>query len=83
MMEENKGWICPICGRGNSPYVVSCPCYEIDTIQIITLPVIEDLNPIPAPCRECSNHTLNGGSGICHCILGDQTTYTCETGGVP
>lgn len=22
------------------------------------------------PCKYCSNHPRNGGSGICHCILG-------------
>lgn len=24
---------------------------------------------IPEPCKKCSNHPSNGGSGICHCIL--------------
>ena len=24
----------------------------------------------PDPCKNCSNHPLNGGSGICNCILG-------------
>jgi len=22
------GWICPVCGRGLSPYTTSCPCTE-------------------------------------------------------
>ena len=25
---------------------------------------------IPDACKYCSNHPLNGGSGICHCTLG-------------
>lgn len=25
---------------------------------------------IPQVCRGCPNHLVNGGSGICHCILG-------------
>lgn len=25
---------------------------------------------IPNACRTCSNHPYNGGSGICHCIMG-------------
>lgn len=25
---------------------------------------------IPEPCRNCSNHPSNGGSGICFCTLG-------------
>lgn len=29
-----------------------------------------DFNSIPESCRGCSNHPSNGGSGICHCILG-------------
>lgn len=30
---------------------------------------------VPPNCRYCSNHPSNGGSGICHCILGTQGTY--------
>ena len=26
-------------------------------------------------CKHCSNHPLNGGSGICHCILGNTIVY--------
>ncbi len=25
---------------------------------------------IPDSCRNCNNHPVNGGSGICNCILG-------------
>ena len=25
---------------------------------------------IPDACRTCSNHPSNGGSGICHCVMG-------------
>ena len=34
---------------------------------------------IPNACKECSNHPINGGSGICHCTLGSQINY-CTTG---
>ena len=27
-------------------------------------------NNVPSPCANCPNHPQNGGSGICHCILG-------------
>ena len=30
---------------------------------------------VPRPCRSCPNHPTNGGSGMCHCILGSQTIY--------
>jgi hypothetical protein len=26
-------------------------------------------------CKYCSNNPSNGGSGICHCILGQRTFY--------
>ena len=29
---------------------------------------------IPEVCRHCPNYPSNGGSGICHCILGQQVT---------
>lgn len=36
---------------------------------------IED-DDIPSACISCSNHKSNGGSGICHCILGSPQ-ITC------
>lgn len=33
-------------------------------------------NNIPDACKNCSNHPLNGGSGICFCTLGTpKVTY--------
>ena len=32
--KENKqqltGWVCPVCGRGNSPFTMTCLCYKTD-----------------------------------------------------
>ena len=29
-----------------------------------------------SPCMNCSNNPVNGGSGICHCILGNLVIYS-------
>ena len=43
---------------------------------IINQSKINEISNIPPTCRECPNHPSNGGSGICHCILGNpQITY--------
>lgn len=26
----NYGWICPVCGRGNSPFTNTCPCKPLN-----------------------------------------------------
>lgn len=31
------------------------------------------IDSIPNACRTCSNHPSNGGSGICHCVMGIPT----------
>lgn len=28
-----------------------------------------------SPCSKCNNNIKNGGSGICHCILGTPVIY--------
>lgn len=34
-----------------------------------------NITNIPSGCRSCSNHPINGGSEICHCIIGLNTFY--------
>lgn len=34
---EQKGWICPVCGRGVAPHVDVCPCRkDADVINVTT-----------------------------------------------
>ena len=41
--------------------------------------VLEEIDRIPTyipdSCKHCSNHPSNGGSGICHCILGSSIIW--------
>lgn len=32
-------------------------------------------HPMSNACQKCLNNPINGGSGICHCILGTPTIY--------
>jgi hypothetical protein len=34
---------------------------------------MNDLTAVPDTCRNCSQHPINGGSGICFCTLGSVT----------
>ena len=34
-----------------------------------------DENYESLPCATCSNNPKNGGSGLCHCILGQKVFY--------
>lgn len=31
-----SGWICPVCGRGNAPFVAYCPCRPMDQNFTVT-----------------------------------------------
>lgn len=68
----NYGWICPKCGRVNAPWVAACPCSQTQTKTVKSTWTTN----IPSYCMGCSNHPINGGSGICHCILGSMQV-TC------
>ena len=71
-----QGWICPRCGRVNAPWVMTCPCKSNAYIFKEEKPIVyttTSVSSVPDPCKKCSNHPSNGGSGICHCTLGTQT----------
>lgn len=44
---EQKGWICPVCGRGVAPWVDVCPCQKdagVINVTTTTEPVITSLS---------------------------------------
>lgn len=38
------GWVCPVCGRGNSPFSSSCPCKPFPQWPVIVGPTNLPLN---------------------------------------
>lgn len=63
--------------QGNYRYVMPDTPTNQRAQIIIDLDCSSIPETIPMPCRCCSNHPSNGGSGICHCILGglDNVVY--------
>ena len=50
--------------------------------EVIRVPFVENESPYAMmdfvqnnPCDKCPTNAKNGGSGICHCILGQQAIY--------
>jgi hypothetical protein len=35
------GWICPVCGRGNSPWSSSCPCKGFVNFEVTCRPIAQ------------------------------------------
>lgn len=31
-----QGWVCPVCGKGNAPFVAQCPCQGRGTVSTTT-----------------------------------------------
>lgn len=49
---------------------------NIDSFLESIRPLTEPFENIPEACRYCPTHPSNGGTGFCHCILG-QPKITC------
>lgn len=66
---------CGWCDRKNA-LCTYAPSQTIVTQPGLGQPSLQDYltisgdSDIPPSCKNCSNHPSNGGSGVCHCILG-------------
>jgi hypothetical protein len=49
----NEGWVCPVCGRGNAPWVKTCNCTRPVSVPMRDYPEIRKLpetgDPLPPP----------------------------------
>ena len=75
--KECFGSECPYYGAvANYTTTTTVPNVKYGCLRVGSMPVQTpikeqfDLGEIPAACMGCPNHPSNGGSGICHCILG-------------
>lgn len=63
-MNNNIGWICPVCGRVNAPWITKCPCspkeQNNNKPEQKQIPCYTCLNypasPIKEPCKKCPKH---------------------------
>ena len=81
-------WSCGWSSQGEKEEVVRIPFggnrswSDTTPLDYTTSEIISNIRYIPmgpsdkaydgSPCQHCSNNPINGGSGICHCILGQQ-----------
>ncbi len=81
------GWVCPRCGKVNSPFTKQCNCgpekrgnYYLDRSYhpTTTTPPSRNFNLTADACKYCSNNPANGGSGFCNCILGIMNEAICS-----
>lgn len=79
-------YTCPKCGADlydmalpTNPPIYKKQCLKCGWVsgekqeESIRIPYYDDNNLVPSACMMCPNHPTNGGSGVCHCILGSQT----------
>lgn len=75
-----KQYNCPDCQRTDScdgcPRILRLPTNQIDqTKPIFDNTLITQTSYSNNACENCSNNPKNGGTGICHCILGTSIVY--------
>ena len=81
-------YTCPICGHDLQEVVLTSlpPQYQkicnhcgytyTEQSSAIRIPFVDPRSITPVdPCKFCSNHPSNGGSGICHCTIGTPVIY--------
>ena len=74
---------CPVCGADLDHIVLTsnppqhkvkcsqCGWQHIESEETVRVPYVVGKHENITPCISCPNNSLNGGSGICHCILGN------------
>jgi len=91
-MIKMKEYNCPDCKRDDN--CSGCPrtLFRDEETQIKFIPpdfpdsIVwpKNYSGVPSCCRHCSNHPINGGSGICNCtapLFSSDSPYkiTCST----
>ena len=79
-------YTCPKCGHDLQEIILTsyppqykkicnhCGYTYIEQSSVVRIPFVEPTTPVD-PCKFCSNHPSNGGSGICHCTIGTPVIY--------
>lgn len=66
---DEKAYPCSMCTRGAERKDMFEPKRQYKALQMVDVRHETAVNPA---CQKCSNHPVNGGSGICFCTLGLQ-----------
>lgn len=79
--------VCPVCGGSlqhltyatypptNYVKCLECGWQHEESTKIEYVPYGFGAQRNSSPCDACPNNIANGGSGICHCILGNWTKW--------
>ena len=77
---------CPFCGADLEQTILTsnlpkrkvmcpkCGWQHTESTETIRVPYVVSDSVYPNNCKYCGNNPENGGSGVCHCILGNPTT---------